>query len=76
MAADPARTLRETEELVTRRSGEAYRQIATLLAELRDALAGTEQSGLAEQQAQKLKSKNPTLRLLTSELRRVGLLPK
>jgi hypothetical protein len=76
MAADPDRTLRETDELVTRRSGDAYRQIATLLAELRDALAGTDQSGLAEQQAKALKNKNPTLRLLISELRRQGLLPK
>jgi hypothetical protein len=76
MAADPTQTLRETEELVSQRSGEAYRQIATLLAELRDALAGSEQSGLAEQQAQKLKSKNPTLHLLTRELRLQGFVPK
>jgi len=76
MAADPARILRETEKLVTQRSGDAYREIATLLAELRDALAGSEHSGLAEQQAQKLKSKNPRLRLLTSELHRQDLLPK
>jgi hypothetical protein len=76
MAVDPTQTLRKTEKLVTQRSGEAYCQIATLLAELRDALAGTEQSGLAEQQAQKLKSKNPTLHLLTRELRRQGFLPK
>ncbi len=76
MAADPARTLRETEKLVARRSTEAYSQIATLLTELREALAGSEQSGLAEQQARKLKDKNPTLRLLTSELRRKGFLPK
>jgi len=76
MTADPAKTLRKTEELVTQRSGEAYLQIATLLAELRDALAGSDQSGLAEQQAQKLKSKNPTLHLLTRELRRQGFLPK
>ncbi len=76
MAADPATTLRETEELVARRSTEAYRQIAMLLAELRAALAGSEQSGLAEEQARKLRTKNPTLRLLTSELRREGFLPK
>src|SRR5262249_38119938 len=40
MAADPDRTLRETEKLVAQRSGDAYRQIARLLAELREALAG------------------------------------
>jgi hypothetical protein len=76
MAADPARTLRETEKLVTQRSTEAYHQIATLLADLREALAGSEQTGLAEQQARELKSKNPTLKMLTSELRRQGFLPK
>ncbi len=76
MTADPAKTLRKTEELVTQRSGDSYRQIATLLTELRDALAGTEQSRLAEQQAQKLKSENPTLHLLTRELRSQGFVPK
>jgi hypothetical protein len=72
MAADPGQTLRETEELVGRRGTEAYRQVATLLAELREALAGSEQAALAEQHARKLKSKNPTLNRLTAELRRAG----
>jgi hypothetical protein len=76
MAADPTRTLRETEKLVKQRSTKAYRQIATLLADLREALAGNEQSGLAEEQARKLKKANPTLHRLTSELRREALLPK
>jgi hypothetical protein len=76
MVADPARTLRETEELVSRRSTKAYRKIATLLAELREALAGTEHAGLAEQYARKLKDKNPKLHMLTAELRREGFLPK
>jgi hypothetical protein len=76
MATDPTRTLRETEELAARRNGEAYRQIATLLAELREALAGTGQSRLAEQHAQKLRNNNPTLHLLISELRREGFLAK
>jgi uncharacterized Zn finger protein len=76
MATAPARTLRETEKLVTQCSSEAYRQIATLLAELREALAGREQSALAEQQARKLKNEYPTRRLLTSELRRKGFLSK
>jgi hypothetical protein len=76
MATDPAATLRETDELVTQRSTESYRQIATLLADLREALAGSKQSGLAEQHARKLKAKNSTLNLLTSELRRKGFIPK
>jgi hypothetical protein len=76
MAADPAPTLHETERLVNRRSRDSYRELATLLKDLREALAGTKQAGLAEQQALKLKQANPTLHLLTGELRRAGLLAK
>ncbi len=76
MAADPVPTLLETERLVKVRSRDSYVEIATLLKDLREALAGTKQSGLAEQQAQKLKKENPTLNLLTSELRRAGLVTK
>jgi hypothetical protein len=70
MLADPSPTLRETERLVKLRSRDSYIEIATLLKDLREALAGTKQSGLAEQQAQKLKKANPTLRVLTSALSR------
>ena len=76
MAADPMNTIRDIERLVVLRSTKAYRQVATLLAELREALGGTEQSGLADQQARRLKKENPTLRKLTTELRRQGFLPK
>src|SRR5439155_26514675 len=38
MAADPDRTLRETENLVQQRTGTAYRQVGKLLAELRESL--------------------------------------
>lgn len=76
MAADPDRTLRQTEELVRRRGTDAYREIAALLADLREALAGGGQAGLAERQARKLRDENPTLRTLVSELRRNGFLPK
>ena len=76
MAADPSSTLRETERLVKERSRAAYTQISTLLAELRELFAGTAQSDLAEEQAEKLKSKNPTLRILVSELRDQGFLTK
>lgn len=76
MVDDPAPTLRETERLVKLRSRDSYIEIATLLKDLREALAGTKQSRLAEQQAQKLKKANPTLNLLTSELRRAGFLAK
>jgi hypothetical protein len=61
---------------VNHRSRGSYAEIATLLKDLREALAGTKQSGLAEEQARKLKKENPTLNLLTGELRRAGLLAK
>jgi hypothetical protein len=76
MAADPTPTLRETERLVEQRSTDAYNQIASLLTELREALSGTAKSGLAEQQAQKLRKEHPTLKMLISALRRTGFLPK
>ena len=76
MAADPTKTLRETESLVKHRNSQAYAEIATLLADLRQALSGTAQADLAEQQARKLKQQNPTLHLLTSELRRKGFVKK
>ena len=76
MAADPMKTIRDIERLVVLRTADAYRQVATLLVELREALGRTEQSGLADQQARRLKNENPTLRTLTSELRRHGFVPK
>jgi hypothetical protein len=76
MAADPLRTLGETEQLVKQRGTDAYHQVATLLADLREALSGSDQSGLADQQAIKLKNQNPMLRHLTGELRRQGFLRK
>jgi len=76
MKADPESVLRETEQLVNGRSREAYSKISKLLAELRESLAGSEQSGLAERQAQKLKKANPTLTLLVSQLRQEGFLAK
>jgi hypothetical protein len=76
MAADSARILRETEHLVQQRTTAAYGQIAKLLADLRESLAGRDQIDLAERQAQKLKKNNPTLARLTSELRREGFLRK
>ncbi len=76
MAANPAPTLRETERLVGQRSGEAYSQIAMLLVDLREALAGSGQASLAEQQARKLRKDHPTLHLLTGELRKQGFLKK
>ncbi len=73
-AGNPAIVLTKTEQLVSERSTRAYEQIATMLAELREALANTDQPDLAERQAQKLKKKYPTLNVLTSQLRRQGFL--
>ena len=72
MAADPNQVLRETEKLVAERMTKSYRKASELLAELRAALAGTDRHHLAEQQAQKLRAANPSLRLLNTELRRQG----
>jgi len=76
MAADPTPTLRETERLVALRGEKAYVQTAALLAEMRTALAGSAQAALAEEQARKLKDNNPTLHVLTFQLRRKGFVPK
>jgi hypothetical protein len=50
--------------------------VAQLLADLREALSASGQSNLAEAQAKELKAANPKRRLLTSELRRHGFVPK
>lgn len=76
MKADPSSTLRETERLAKTRTGAAYQKVAEMLAELREALAGTVRAGLAEQHAQTLKENHPTLKQLAKELRNVGFLPK
>jgi len=76
MAADPTPYLRETEKLVAERSTDSYRRAAEMLADLREALAGSNKSGLAEKQALKLKTKNPRLNRLTGALREQGLVPK
>jgi hypothetical protein len=76
MAADPVPALRETERLVKIRSRDSYVEIAKLLKDLREALAGTKQANLAEKQAQQLKKQNPTRNVLTAELRRAGFLAK
>jgi hypothetical protein len=76
MAADPTPFLRKAEKLVAQRTTESYEQVAQLLVDLRDALAGTKKSNLAAEHARKLKQANPTLNLLTAALRRHGFVPK
>jgi hypothetical protein len=76
MAADPAATCAEIKKLVANRSTNDYRRAAERLSELREALAESDQSSLAEKFAQKLKAANPTLNILKSELRRHGFASK
>jgi hypothetical protein len=76
MAADPTPYLRKTEQLVGERSTHSYRKAAAMLADLREALAGSKESDLAEKQALKLKTKNPRLNRLTGALREQGFVPK
>jgi hypothetical protein len=76
MAADPAVILSRTEELVRRRTTAAYDEAGALLADLHEALDGSERSDLAEKQARTLKERYPSLRMLSSELRRHGFLTK
>lgn len=76
MATDPKPYLKQTEKLVAQRSTDAYEKAAKLLADLREALAGTKHAALPEAEAQKLKRTNPTLRHLTGALRRQGFVPK
>lgn len=68
--------MRETEQLVSQRSTDAYKKAASLLADLRESLAGTKDAALAERQAQKLKNSHPTLGELTAALRKQGFLKK
>jgi hypothetical protein len=76
MAADPTKTIRQTEQLVKQRSLDAYDKAATLLTDLREALAATDRSGLAEEQARKLRNDHPKFNQLIAELRRKGFLQK
>jgi hypothetical protein len=76
MRADPSRYLRETEELVATRMTNNYCQAARILADLRQALAGTERCNWADKQAQRLKQKHPTLNRLKAALREKGFIPR
>ncbi len=76
MANDPKPYLDQTEKLVAQRTTDAYGKIARLLADLREALAETGQTGVAERQAETLIKKYPTLRNLKGALRREGFMQK
>jgi len=76
MAQDPKPFLREAEKLVEDRSTQGYAKASSLLAEIREALAGSDRADLAEAQAWKIHEKHPRLHKLTSALRQRGFLPK
>jgi len=72
--AAPQETLDEVEKLVATKGTASYQQAATLLAELRDALEGTDQAGLAEAHARGLRKKYPSRSALIGALRTARLL--
>jgi hypothetical protein len=76
MAADPDKYLKKAEQLARERAVSSYREMAETLADVREALAGSAKSDLAEKQARKLKAANPKLSRLISELRQKGFLAK
>jgi hypothetical protein len=76
MAQDPKPFLREAERLVEDRSTEGYAKASSLLAEIREALAGSDRANLADNHASKIHEKHPRLNRLTSALRQRGFLPK
>ncbi|MGE0606270.1 MAG: hypothetical protein AB7O62_04020 [Pirellulales bacterium] len=76
LLADPALVERETAQLAQEQSQAAYASVGKLLAELREATAGTEKAGLAELYAQRLKVSYPSRRGLISALRSAGFLAR
>ena len=61
-------------QLVEERGTDNYRQAASILADLRDAVGGTEGKTIARKHAAHLTKKYPTLNVLKSSLRKCGLL--
>ncbi len=76
MAAKPKPFLREAAQLAAKRTMAAYQQAGEILADLREALAGSNQANLAECQAKALRQKYPTAHGLIAELRRRELIAK
>ncbi len=76
MKADPKPFLHEAEKLVDQGGRDSYEEAAVLLAELRDALAGTPKSDLADEHAKKLREKVARNSSLVGIFRKQGFLPK
>ena len=76
MIANPQAWLDNADQLVAERGTTNYKAAAEILADLREALGEKKGSELVLPHAAKLAKKHPTLRHLTSSLRKMGLLPK
>lgn len=74
MQSDPAAWLKKASKLVEERGTDNYRQAASILADLRDAVGGDKGFKIARQHAAHLAKKYPTLNVLKSALRKKQLL--
>lgn len=74
MKSDPEPWLKKASQLVEERGTDNYREAANILADLRDAVGGTEGGKLACKHAAHLVMSHPTLKVLKSSLRKCGLL--
>jgi hypothetical protein len=72
--AAPDEWLKKTSKLVEERGTDNYRQAASILADLREAIGGAEGEKMARRHAAHLAKKNPTLNILKSSLRKCGLI--
>lgn len=74
MKADPDRWLKHATGLVEKRGTDNYREAASILADLREALGGDAGNEIACRHAKALARQHPTLRILLSALRKQALL--
>jgi hypothetical protein len=74
MQSSPNKWLKMASELVDERGTDKYREEASILADLRDAVGGEQGNTIARKHAAHLAQKYPTLKLLKSSLRKKQLL--
>ncbi|MFN7291836.1 MAG: hypothetical protein ACK5YR_08520 [Pirellula sp.] len=72
--AAPDEWLKKTSKLVEERGTENYREAASILADLREAIGGAEGEKIARKHAAHLTKKHPTLSMLKSSLRKCRLI--
>ena len=76
VARNPKSHVKQVHNLVDQRSTSSYEEAGAILADLRDALAGSKQASLAADLAVELHNKYRNRSTLTTALRNNGLLPK